>query len=187
MPPHPGLSQILFNQALTDHNMSRLYLSGNSQAAAIAPERTNVATLSVYDGANQRRYFQKAFSTNSAFNTTLRRNGGWAPSIGSEGQNTVGVAAGNICANHTEPKLFHDWVATFRAGPAAGGGGTYSPALFVLTSERDCCQSCVNWTVMALNAAVALCSLAGEDITFIVVETNAPKVRFAHELSSHYS
>lgn len=182
MPPDPGTCQTLLSAALADHNLTRMFLHGHSDSAALAPEKTNIATLSVYDTAGQRRCFNRAFSTNSAFNNTLKDIGGWAPSIGRDGQDSVGVAAGNICANHTEPKLFKDWVATFRAGPAAGGGGSYTPARFVLTSERDCCPSCLNWTVRALNAAFALLELGGNPITFIVVETNNRKVNFGHEI-----
>lgn len=163
----------LLNQATALHTSLRQKALTHSSNAKIQSGQFNIATLTVFDTAGTEQYFEAAFSNYSSLTKFLKAD--YVPSVPRDFLDSVGVAAGTICGNHTEPKLFYDWRLKLQSGPP--NTLLYAPRRLIMSSELDCCTSCLNWTVRAITAIAGMLALSGVDLDFIVVETNSGRVR----------
>lgn len=144
-----------------------------SVSGARQARHSNVAVLELRHQGNM--VFRKtAISCISCLDEALR-GGVYSPSVPASRTGAFGIAPGTQNANHTEPKLLEDMRRYMEAG-----GGPFD--LILLASQRDCCSSCVKYTVSALTEAALLHNVnGGSPVRFIVVELETSRVREGDE------
>jgi hypothetical protein len=135
-----------------------------SERARLRPQdrQGNVAVLAAQRGGEV-IYFKTAFSTRSLLGGEALES--IVDSIPDHEwrKHLVGVVPNPQNANHTEPKLFVDFVKAVRQQGL-------DPDSIVLASERECCPTCIQHTIKALVAIDALWELAGDPLPIVIVE-----------------
>lgn len=132
----------------------------------------NFARLEAYVNGHE-VYARNAFSHNSLLPVAAMRL--VVPTVSRQNLHTLGISNNHQTANHTEPKLFYDFIQQARHH-------NWNIDHIKMISQRPCCDSCLQHCIQDMTAVSNLLHISGVQLTVTIIETSTNQIRPSHAM-----